>query len=84
MVELPTDRRVTYQLSYRKCGKAACTPCRNGGQGHGPYWYMYWHEQGEMRKNGKGYKNGRLKSAYVGKVHPDLQQLTEAIEQPCS
>lgn len=56
---LPTACHITYQLQYRKCGKASCTPCRNG-QGHGPYWYAYWRE------------NHRLRSGYVGKVHPAL------------
>jgi hypothetical protein len=47
-------------LQYRKCGKASCSTCRNG-QGHGPYWYAYWRE------------GSRLRSGYVGKVHPHLQ-----------
>ncbi len=59
MTELPSDQHITYQLQYRKCGKAACSTCRNG-QGHGPYWYAYWRE------------GARLRSGYVGKTHPTI------------
>lgn len=52
--KIPSDQHVTYQLQYRKCGKASCTTCRDG-QGHGPYWYAYWRQ------------GTRLKSSYVGK-----------------
>ena len=61
MTEIPRDQHITYQLQYRKCGKASCSTCRNG-QGHGPYWYAYWRE------------GSRLKSGYVGKVHPAQQK----------
>src|SRR6266700_8047598 len=60
MREIPNDQHITYQLQFRKCGKASCSTCRNG-QGHGPYWYAYWRE------------GSRLRSGYVGKVHPSLQ-----------
>lgn len=60
MTDIPSDQHITYQLQYRKCGKASCSTCRNG-QGHGPYWYAYWRE------------GSRLRSGYVGKVHPHLQ-----------
>ena len=56
MAQLPNDQHITYQLQYRKCGKASCSTCR-GGQGHGPYWYAYWRE------------GSRLRSGYVGKVN---------------
>lgn len=59
MRELPKDQHITYQLQYRKCGKASCSTCRDG-QGHGPYWYAYWRE------------GSRLRSGYVGKIHPTL------------
>lgn len=62
MTDIPRDQHITYQLQYRKCGKASCSTCRNG-QGHGPYWYAYWRE------------GSRLRSGYVGKVHPHLQAL---------
>jgi hypothetical protein len=61
MKEIPIDQHITYQLQYRKCGKASCSTCRNG-QGHGPYWYAYWRE------------GPRLKSGYVGKIHPSLKK----------
>ncbi len=57
MTQLPSDQHITYQLQYRKCGKASCGTCRDG-QGHGPYWYAYWRE------------GSRLRSGYIGKVHP--------------
>jgi hypothetical protein len=58
---IPSDQHITYQLQYRKCGKASCSTCRNT-QGHGPYWYAYWRE------------GSRLRSGYVGKIHPGLQR----------
>jgi hypothetical protein len=64
MRDLPKDQHITYQWQYRKCGKAACSTCRNG-QGHGPYWYAYWRE------------GSRLRSGYVGKKHPMEKQITE-------
>ncbi|MFL5662321.1 MAG: DUF6788 family protein [Ktedonobacteraceae bacterium] len=57
MTQLPSDQHITYQLQYRKCGKTSCGTCRDG-QGHGPYWYAYWRE------------GSRLRSGYIGKVHP--------------
>ncbi len=61
MTDIPRDQHITYQLQHRKCGKASCSTCRNG-QGHGPYWYAYWRE------------GSRLRSGYVGKVHPAQQK----------
>ncbi len=55
MAQLPKDKHITYQLQYRKCGKPNCSTCRDG-QGHGPYWYAYWHE------------GSRLRSTYIGKT----------------
>ncbi|HLI87272.1 MAG TPA: DUF6788 family protein [Ktedonobacteraceae bacterium] len=60
MTKIPDNQHVTYQLQYRKCGKASCSTCRSG-QGHGPYWYAYWRE------------GSRLRSGYVGKKRPDNQ-----------
>jgi len=57
MTQLPTNQHITYQLQYRKCGKAACGTCRDR-QGHGPYWYAYWRE------------GTRLRSGYIGKIQP--------------
>jgi hypothetical protein len=61
MKKIPNDQHITYQLQFRKCGKASCSTCRNG-QGHGPYWYAYWRE------------GPRLRSGYVGKNRPDTQK----------
>ena len=68
MTEIPRDQHITYQLQYRKCGKTSCSTCRNS-QGHGPYWYAYWRE------------GSRLRSGYVGKVHPTGQQSGEGASQ---
>jgi hypothetical protein len=62
MRDIPNDQHITYQLQYRKCGKVSCRTCREG-QGHGPYWYAYWRE------------GSKLRSGYVGKVHPNQRQL---------
>jgi len=61
MKDIPNNQHITYQLQFRKCGKASCSTCRDG-QGHGPYWYAYWRE------------GSRLRSGYVGKVHPNQQK----------
>ena len=61
MAEIPSDQHITYQLQYRKCGKASCSTCRKS-QGHGPYWYAYWRV------------GTRLRSGYVGKIHPSLRK----------
>lgn len=45
----------TYQQQMRKCSKPTCRRCQTGN-GHGPYWYAYWHAE------------GRSQSAYVGKT----------------
>ena len=62
MTQLPTNQHITYQLQYRKCGKASCGTCRDR-QGHGPYWYAYWRE------------GTRLRSGYIGKVQPPANTL---------
>jgi hypothetical protein len=67
MRDIPNDQHITYQQQYRKCGKAACGTCRQG-KGHGPYWYAYWRE------------GSRLRSGYVGKKHPTLQEEIAAPE----
>lgn len=66
MNQLPSNQHITYQLQYRKCGKASCSTCRDR-QGHGPYWYAYWRE------------GSRLRSGYIGKVHPTKEMSTPAI-----
>ena len=38
---MPTDRWVTYQLKYVKCGKLTCKKCYTS-KGHGPYWRAYY------------------------------------------
>jgi hypothetical protein len=70
MTNLPDDQHITYQLQYRKCGKPSCSTCR-GTRGHGPYWYAYWRE------------GPRLRSGYVGKVHPYEEAKAMAVAQLC-
>lgn len=51
-------RAGTLRQEMVRCGKDRCKKCARG-EGHGPYWYLYFR------------KNGRLASRYVGKVVPD-------------
>ncbi len=54
----PQAEAKTYRQEFVRCGKAGCKRCSAGGQGHGPYWYAYWSEQGRTRKQ------------YIGKQKP--------------
>lgn len=54
---IPRDNK-TYQQEYVRCGKPTCKKCKDGAQGHGPYWYAYWTENGKTRKEYIG-KNRR-------------------------
>lgn len=53
--------RIAYRQQFTRCGKQHCRKCKEG-EGHGPYWYAYWSE------------NGHTKTRYIG-VHlpPDLE-----------
>ena len=55
---VPSSAHVTYRQQFRRCNKADCPGCRGGGQGHGPYWYAFWRE------------DGRPRSRYLGKEIP--------------
>ena len=48
----------TLRLEMVKCGKDRCRTCA-AGEGHGPYWYLYFR------------RNGKLTSRYIGKMIPD-------------
>jgi hypothetical protein len=48
----------TLRLEMVKCGKERCKKCERG-EGHGPYWYLYFR------------RNGKLTSRYIGKMIPD-------------
>ena len=78
-VEIPEGATITLQAQRRKCGKQLCSVCRNG-QGHGPYYYAFWHEIGERSKFGQRYTQGRLHSMYFGSVYPELAELEDQIE----
>jgi hypothetical protein len=58
MVMTAQEERPTYQLQYRRCGRANCHVCKQG-QGHGPYWYAYGRDA-----------TGKLRSRYVGHAPP--------------
>lgn len=66
-ITIPTDRHITYQRQYRKCGKPSCSTCREG-RGHGPYEYAFWRE------------GSRLRSAYVGKVFSTIKEVEKEKE----
>ncbi len=53
---------LTFRYETVRCGKSNCTRCP-----HGPYWYVYWKE------------NGRTRSRYIGRSLPAKAQ--EAYEQ---
>ncbi len=52
----PTTGRL-YKQEAVFCGKERCKKCAKG-EGHGPYWYCYWWEDGKTRKK------------YIGKTLP--------------
>lgn len=57
--ELPTDGRpVNFNFEPRRCGKAECRVCREGGA-HGPYWYANWLDDDGIRQR-----------RYCGRTHP--------------
>src|SRR3954468_23656459 len=45
----------TLRLEMVKCGKDRCKKCE-GGEGQGPYWYLYFR------------RDGKLTSRYIGKT----------------
>jgi hypothetical protein len=51
----------TLRLERVKCGKVRCKKCKEG-EGHGPYWYLYYR------------RNGKLTSRYIGTMIPDELQ----------
>src|SRR5436309_4863841 len=59
--------RIAYRQQFTRCGKQRCRKCKEG-EGHGPYWYAYWSE------------NGRTKTKYVGvRLPPDLELAQQAL-----
>jgi len=48
----------TLHLERMKCGKTRCKKCKEG-EGHGPYWHLYYR------------RSGKLTSRYIGKRIPD-------------
>jgi hypothetical protein len=42
-------KTASYRQEYVRCGKRTCTSCRTGS-GHGPYWYAYWRQGGQVHK----------------------------------
>jgi hypothetical protein len=58
-------KNATYRQEYVRCGKATCAPCQRG-PGHGPYWYAYWREGGQLRKRYVGKTLASPRSAEGG------------------
>lgn len=60
-----------YRLERIRCGREKCRCAR--GQLHGPYWYVYYRE------------NGRLKSEYLGRMlppfHPALTEYSDRLHR---
>lgn len=56
---------LTFRWETVRCGKKNCTKCP-----HGPYWYVYWKD------------NGRTRSRYVGRDLPlRAKKVNEAKQQ---
>src|SRR5947209_12576973 len=56
---------IAYRQQFTRCGKQRCRKCKEG-EGHGPYWYAYWSE------------NGRTKTKYIGvRLPPDLESVQQ-------
>lgn len=51
--------KATYRQRFMRCGR--CESCFRG-EGHGPYWYAYWNEE------------GRTRTAYVGRELPEFDE----------
>ena len=59
--------RIAYRQQFTRCGKQRCRKCKEG-EGHGPYWYAYWSE------------NGRTKTKYIGvRLPPDPELAQQAL-----
>jgi hypothetical protein len=56
--ETTSSEKLLYRQEWVRCGKATCKRCLQG-QGHGPYYYCYWTENGKRRKR------------YIGKERPN-------------
>jgi hypothetical protein len=54
----------TLRLEMVNCGKDRCKKCERG-EGHGPYWYLYFR------------RNGKLASKYIGKTDDPERALAE-------
>src|SRR5260370_16175271 len=70
--EPPAGAHLTYSQQYRRCGKADCPACGPGKPGHGPYWYVYWRQ------------DGRLHSRYLGRRAPGDDPLTDEDALPAA
>ncbi|MFL5657964.1 MAG: DUF6788 family protein, partial [Ktedonobacteraceae bacterium] len=65
--EYAMNGRIAYRQQFTRCGKQRCRKCKEG-EGHGPYWYAYWSE------------NGRTKTKYIGvRLPPDPELAQQAL-----
>jgi hypothetical protein len=58
-----------YRLEKISCGKKSCRCAR--GELHGPYWYVYYRE------------NGRMRCEYMGKSLPEHVRLENLARRAC-
>lgn len=87
-LDLPVGPKISYARQYRRCGKERCSICRDG-QGHGPYWYAFWEEDGRSRSRYLGKRppvtaapDGHAQGAPAGEVDvlPDSGRPTTSVQ----
>ena len=71
VVEERPARAGTLRSEMVKCGKARCRKCERG-EGHGPYWHLYYR------------RNGKLTSRYIGKMVPDELKVRKTLSAEAS
>jgi hypothetical protein len=62
VVDVKRVGQYIYQLERIRCGKVGCKCAGDYGELHGPYWYVYWRDE------------GKLKSRYVGKRFREIPE----------
>jgi hypothetical protein len=62
IVEEQITRIGTFRRELVKCGNPTCGTCSKG-PAHGPYWYVYWKQDGRTRSKYIGKKLTKAKRA---------------------
>src|SRR5947209_7510451 len=63
------NSNIAYRQQFTRCGKKRCRKCSEG-EGHGPYWYAYWSE------------NGHTVSRYIGvRPPPDIEIAQQPLQE---